>query len=140
MESVALLEARVAGFERERGQDSSNSSKPPSSDGVAPRKKRAVKRAEQRSVGRSAGKQPGTPGKNHAKRVPDVIVASSPVCCSGCGSDMGDAPVVGSEVRQVIELIPARISVTDHVVEKRRCGCGKVQGAVFEPPWIHRRL
>ena len=81
MESVALLEARVGGFERERGQDSSNSSKPPSSDGVAPRKKRAVKRAEQRAAGRSPGKQPGTPGKNHAKRVPDAIVTSSPVCC-----------------------------------------------------------
>ena len=129
--SVALLEAKVGGLARVAGQDSSNSSKPPSSDGVGPRKKRAVKRAEQRAAGRSPGKQPGAPGKNLARRVPDEVVEYRPVCCSGCGSDMADAAVVGSEVRQVIELIPARVSVTDHVVEKRRCGCGKVQAGVF---------
>ena len=53
---IELLQARVAVLEKAVGQDSSNSSKPPSSDGVGPRKKRAERRAEARAAGRKPGK------------------------------------------------------------------------------------
>ena len=43
-------------------RDSTNSSTPPSGDGVGPRKKRAERRAEARNTKRSQGKQPGSPG------------------------------------------------------------------------------
>ena len=131
--SVALLQERVAVLEKAAGQDSSNSSKPPSSDGVGSREKRAERRAEARAVGRRAGKQPGTPGANLRRRDPDETTVHVPVCCGGCGSGLDAAVVVDTEVRQVIDLIPARVHVTEHVVQRRRCSCGHETAGVFPP-------
>ena len=44
---------------------------------------------------------------------------------------METAVVVGTEVRQVIDLIPARSHVSEHVVERRRCACGHETAGVF---------
>jgi transposase len=123
-ELIEVQAARIAVLEKAAGQDSSNSSKPPSSDGVGPRKKRAERRAEARAVGRRPGKQPGTPGTHLRRRDPDVTIVHAPVCCGGCGTSMDVAVVVGTEARQVIDLIPARVCVSEHVVERRRCACG----------------
>ena len=131
MVTVELLQARVAVLEKAAGQDSSNSSKPPSSDGVGPRKKRAERRAEARVAGRRPGKQPGSPGAHLRRRDPDQSVVHAPVCCGGCGTDMEAAVVVGTEVRQVIDLIPARVHVSEHVVQRRRCVCGHETAGVF---------
>ena len=131
---VALLQERIAVFEKTVGQDSLNSSKPPSSDGVGPRKKRAERRAEARVVGRKPGKQPGAPGAHLRRRDPDETTAHVPVCCGGCGSGLDEAVVVGTEVRQVIDLIPARVHVAEHVVESRRCRCGLETAGVFPAP------
>ena len=70
MVTVELLEARVAVLEKAAGQDSSNSSRAPSLDGVGPRKKRAERRAEARVAGRRPGKQPGSPGAHLRRRDP----------------------------------------------------------------------
>jgi transposase len=132
---IEVLEARVAVLEKLLGRDSSNSSKPPSSDGVGPRQKRAERRAKERDavkVGkRSQGKQPGSPGACLGRRDPEVTVVYRPVSCSCCGVDMCDALVVGSEVRQVLEYVPGTVSVTDHVAEKRRCRCGHTMTGSF---------
>ena len=57
---IATLEARVAELERRLGMDSSNSSKPPSSDGLR-KPARAARRTDGRAEGRRPGKQPGAP-------------------------------------------------------------------------------
>lgn len=127
----ALLQSKVAVLEKQLSRDSGNSSKPPSGDGVEPRKKRAQRRAEQREAGRKPGKQPGSPGVHLRRRDPDDTLTHGPSCCGGCGADMADAVTVGTEVRQVIDLIPARVEVVDHVVERRRCACGRESAGVF---------
>jgi transposase len=138
VEAVGLIETlraqnealrdRVAFLEAELAKDSSNSSKPPSSDPVGPRKKRAERRAEQREATkankRNQGKQPGAPGAHLQRRRPDRIVEHQPRACSCCGADLTDAVVVGSHVRQVIDLPAIAAVVTDHVMVRRRCGCG----------------
>jgi transposase len=129
----AALRDRVALLETELAKNSENSSKPPSSDPIEPRKRRAVRRAEARAAGRTQGKQPGAPGANLARREPDVTVQHSPTCCSDCGADLTDAVVVGEVRRQVIDVPPIRVKVTDHVAQRRRCDCGKVTTAVFPP-------
>jgi transposase len=64
---IEELRARVAELERRLGRDSGNSSKPPSSDGLA---KPPAPRRERRGGGRKPGKQPGAPGA-HLAQVPD---------------------------------------------------------------------
>ena len=126
---VEALQARVAGLERQLGRHSRNSSKPPSSDGLA---KPPTPRRERGGGGRKPGKQPGAPGA-HLAQVPDPdeVVVHRPVACQGCGSDLTLAPVTGVEARQVLDLPEVRLWVTEHQAERRRCGCGQVTLARF---------
>ena len=104
----AALATRVAELERRLGKDSSNSSRPPSSDGLG---KPPVGWRERRGGGRAPGKQPGAPGA-HLAQVgdPDQVVWHRPERCDSCGGDLTLAPVTGVEARQVLTC--------------PRCGCG----------------
>jgi transposase len=127
------LRDRIVALEAELGRNSENSSKPPSTDPIAPRKNRSERRAASRNTGRRQGKQPGAPGSNLARRVPDDTVPHKPSCCSGCGADLDSAPVVGSVTRQVLDVPAVKVSAIDHVAERRRCHCGKETTAPFPP-------
>ena len=131
---IADLEARVAVFERRQNQNSENSSLPPSRDGEAVRQSRAERRATQRerAKGRRPGKQPGDEGHRLAPvAVPDAVVPHAPTTCRGCGRSLGRAPVVAVERRQVFELPPQWLQVTEHRAERRRCVCGAETTAPF---------
>ncbi len=133
------LRDRVGRLEAELSRDSNNSSKPPSGDSAATRKERAERRAEQRQSAKAGkkpkppGKQPGAPGASLRRRLPDVTLVRAPVACWCCGTDLAGAPVVGTEVRQVIDLPAIEPVVSDHVIEKRRCACGTVTAGEFPP-------
>jgi transposase len=47
-----------------------------------------------------------------------------PGSCTGCGADLAAAPEVGMERRQVFDLPPMTVQVTEHQLIARRCGCG----------------
>jgi transposase len=118
---IAMLQARVAELERRLGQDSSNSSKPPSSDGL-----RKPARAERRAAERAEGRRPGAPGAHLARvATPDEVAWHVPDRCGGCGADLTLAAVVGVEARQVFDLPPLGLRVVEHRAEQRRCACGR---------------
>jgi transposase len=62
----AGLQARVTELERRLGRDSSNSSKPPSSDGLR-KPARTERRDAEQTEGRRPGKQPGAHGAHLAQ-------------------------------------------------------------------------
>jgi transposase len=128
----AALAARVGELERRLGKDSSNSSKPPSSDGLG-KPTRAKRHSADRAAGRrKPGKQPGAPGAHLAQVAePDQVVEHTPQQCGRCGQDLDDAVVVGVEVRQVFDLPPLRLGVAEHRAQRRRCACGQVTAASF---------
>lgn len=132
---IERLERRVGELERDASRHSGNSSKPPSSDTAEQRAALAAKRKAKRVAGqRSAGKQPGAPGANLFRVAdPDHRVVHHPTVCEGCGNGLGDAPVTGSQSRQVFDLPERRAEVTDHVAERRRCTCGHETDARFPP-------
>jgi transposase len=116
---IAELEARL-------GQTSKNSSKPPSSDGLA---KPAPKSLRKRN-GRKPGGQAGHPGSTLAPvAVPDEVIAHEPGCCRGCGEDLSGAPEVGREHRQVFDIPPSSVRVIEHQIVRRRCACGTATSA-----------
>jgi len=128
---IATLQARVAELERRLGRDSSNSSKPPSSDGLG-KPARAERRDAGQTQGRRPGKQPGAPGAHLAQVAePDGVAWHTPDRCGGCGATLADAPVVGVEARQVFDLPPLRLLATEHRAERRRCVCGTTTAAAF---------
>ena len=113
----------------------SSTTPPPSTNPVGTRKKRAQRRADARAgAKRAQGKQPGTPGSNLARRRADRLVDHEPPACGCCGADLTGAEVVGSETRQVIDLLRVTPTVTDHLVVKRRCDCGAVTAGTMLPP------
>lgn len=108
--------------------NSKNSSKPPSSDGYA----KPAPKSRRRRSGKKPGKQPGDPGKNLAQiEDPDAIVNHVPDHCERCGNSLGAAPVTGVIRRQVFELPPVKVVVTEHRAERRKCGCGCETTAPF---------
>ncbi|MFZ5852559.1 MAG: IS66 family transposase [Actinomycetota bacterium] len=121
-ERIERLEAEVADVRRRLGQDSRNSSKPPSSDSpfVTP-----APRSLRRKSGRRRGGQPGHPGSTLALvDDPGERKRHEPGRCTGCGADLRDAPEVGMQRRQVFDLPPLTVQVTEHQLIARRCGCG----------------
>jgi transposase len=119
---VAALEAENAELKRRLGMNSTNSSKPPSSD--SPFTKPAPKSLRRKS-GRKPGGQPGHPGSTLALvDDPNERQRHEPGPCTGCGASLVEAPEVGMERRQVFDLPPMTVRVIEHQLIARRCGCG----------------
>ena len=127
--SLAVALGRIADLEARLGMSSRNSSKPPSSDGLA---KPAPKSLRTRS-GKGPGRPKGQAGVTLEQVAdPDHEFTYEPAVCAGCGADLADAPVVGIDSRQVFDLPPLRLEVTQHDLVARECGCGTVTKA--SPP------
>jgi transposase len=130
------LRARVERLEAERNRHSGNSSKPPSSDSVTQRAAQKARRASwgKQKKDRKPGKQPGSEGRHLAQVAdPDLVVRHVPERCPACQARLGDAPVVGMEIRQVFDLPDPRLVVVEHQVERRRCACGTTSAGTFPP-------
>src|SRR5262245_52172655 len=125
-ESVVLHE-RVRELEARLGQNSANSSRPPSSDPPrAPGKRRPP------PSGRKRGGQPGHRGASRAllpAEQIDAIVAVVPERCRHCGQPFPE-PAGRRRARvwrhQMVELLPLAVRVTEYQMGVRRCPtCGK---------------
>jgi transposase len=119
---VAALEAENAELKRRLGMNSTNTSKPPSSD--SPFTKPPPKSLRRKS-GRKPGGQPGHPGATLALvDNPNQRTRHEPGPCTGRGASLARAPEVGMERRQVFDLPPITVRVTEHQLISRRCACG----------------
>jgi transposase len=133
LEQVQRLTVRVEQLERQARRDSSNSSKPPSSDSVFTKqtaKKPATKRDRslRERTSRRPGKQPGDPGTTmQLVEDPDARVACAPAACSGCQRDLSDAPVSAQQRRQVTDIAPPPPPTTiEYLLQAKVCpGCGQ---------------
>jgi transposase len=123
---LAQALARIAELEARLGMTSKNSGKPPSADGLA----KPAPKSLRRKSGRGPGRPPGQPGATLRQvEVPDHEIRHEPGVCCGCGAGLHDARLVGVEHRQVFDLPPARIEVTEHQLISRACVCGAVTKA-----------
>jgi hypothetical protein len=125
-EQVQALRAEVQALKGQLAKDSHNSSKPPSSDGLA----RKPKSLRQKSS-RKPGGQPGHPGHRVVlAQTPDAVVVHRPLRCGACQQALPQEAPGWIERRQVHELPPIRLMVTEHRIEHVRCpGCGATTAA-----------
>jgi len=123
-EQVHLLESQIA-------QNSSNSSKPPSSDGL--QKKTVIPGSQRRSTGKKPGGQKGHQGSTLLPRVkPDKIINHSLLTCS-CGEDLSYQKPDKILSSQVFDLPPTKIEVTEHRFEVKTCSCCKISSTAALP-------
>jgi len=126
-EQVAALTAEVAELKGRLAQNSRNSSKPPSQDGLNRPKPKSQRKPGQRP----SGGQKGHPGHTLKQTdTPDHIeVYAPPEQCDACGARLETAVV--AEVRQVFDIPLLKHEVTEHQVLEVVCTCGKVHCGQF---------
>lgn len=120
------LKAKIFDLQLRLNKNSSNSNKPPSSDGLS--KKPAIAQ----SSGKKTGGQKGHEGKTLLMVAnPDAIVihhASSCPCCSKIFSPADVSEI--SQKRQVFDIPQPRLEVTEHQLGVIRC-CGQLHKGEF---------
>jgi transposase len=125
---IRALEERVDSLENQLAKNSRNSSKPPSSDGF---RKPAPKSLREKSERKSGG-QPGHTG--HTLKMadkPDHTEVHRVKECEHCGRSLADQSSDNFEKRQVYDLPPLRLIVTEHQAEIKTCPCGHLNKAAF---------
>ncbi len=128
---IAALKARIAELERQLGLNSSNSGKPPSSDGL--KKPARVSSLRERS-GKKPGGQKGHKGETLRQVTdPNEVVDHYPSACSMCGAGLDPETSVGHSARQVFDLPePQPVVVTEHRAHDCQCAvCGTTTRALF---------
>src|ERR687897_1439201 len=130
----SALQARVAELERRLGLNSSNSGKPPSSDGLGKPPREPRTRSLREASGKPSGGQKGHKGETLRQVAePDTTVDHYPDTCPSCGSALATATSIGYSVRQVFDLPePQPLLVTEHRAHTCRCGhCSERTRAAF---------
>jgi transposase len=134
------LADRVEQLARRLAKDSSNSSKPPSSD--SPYGKKPADRSLRQKTGRRPGKQPGAASSTLRQSPhPDRIVECGPARCAGCGADLSGQPPLAVRRRQVFEAVPPPPpAVTEYRVQSKACPCCGQVSAGTAPPGVTGRV
>jgi transposase len=123
----------IAELKRQVSMDSSNSSRPPSSD--APwSKKPARKRSSRTRSGRTPGKQPGASSSSRClAEDAEETLEIQPDRCQRCDTSLDEAKECGRQRRQIIDVRPAPPpKVTEYQRISKVCPCC---GAVTTPGW-----
>src|ERR1035438_2248863 len=124
------LERRVKDLEAQLAKNSSNSGKPPSSDGLSKPSPKSLRAPS----GRKPGGQPGHPGQTLQRvKTPDHIEIHRLEACPQCGGHgLGREPALDYESRQVFDLPERALAVTEHRVEIKCCWhCGQTVRGEF---------
>ena len=117
---IADLQAQVADLAARVKQNSENSSKPPSSDGLGKPGPKSLRK----KTGRKPGRPKGQPGATmELTDHPDRVVRHEPGTCAACGTGLAGAAQTGMERRQVTEIPPVKTEVTEHQMIEKTCPC-----------------
>lgn len=124
--TINALEAEIAQLKARLNQDSHNSSKPPSSDGL--HKKPAFPR---KKGGRPGGQQGHQGHTLEMVSTPDHVVMSKADRCT-CGQDLSREQVSIVACRQVFDLPEPRLEITEYQSGQVICPvCGQVHKGEF---------
>ena len=117
-EKVTLQEERIKELEARLNKKSGNSSKPPSTDEfIKPKSTR-------KKSGKNSGGQKGHKGQTlKMADNPDIRITHPVKSCQGCGSSLEDMPPQSLEKRQVFDIPPLKLEVTEHRAESKICPC-----------------
>jgi transposase len=128
-ELAALVELTLT-FQAQLGRNSTNSHQPPATDGLA----KPAPKSLRKKAGRRPGGQPGHPGHTLLPvKHPDHLEGHRLAGCPHCGGPgLQREPVLDYERRQVFELPPQTLVVTEHRAEIECCPhCGQTVRAEF---------
>lgn len=117
---VGQLQERVKILEGRLALNSKNSSKPPSSDGLAKPAPKSLRIKGQRPVGGQTGHQGNT--LRQSAHVDEIMEHRGAARCQACQGQWLAHEVI--DKRQVFELPELRVQVIEHQLIRSRCTCG----------------
>ncbi|NJM99943.1 MAG: IS66 family transposase [Phormidesmis sp. RL_2_1] len=122
------LEAEVKELKGRLGKNSRNSSKPPSGDGFGKRTRSLRRKSEKPSGG-----QLDHPGQTlEWCSLPEFVEVHNVESCSGCGQSLATVPVDEVLSRQVFDIPPIELLVTEHQAAVKCCpACGQTSQGRF---------
>lgn len=124
--TILLMEERLHKLESQIHKDSHNSHIPPSQS-----RPLLIKNLRQ-PTGKPSGGQPGHPGHTLAMvDNPTRTITYRVTRCQYCDQDLSKTPVISYERRQVFDLPPLTLEVTEYRIEKKLCVCGHLNMADF---------
>jgi len=120
--------SQIQDLQDQLAKNSQNSGKPPSSDGLKKPRTRSLRKPQ----GRKSGGQLGH--KGHTLEMvedPDHVVVHRVDSCPQCAANLSDVVPDKIEKRQVFDVPPVQIEVTEHQAETVTCRCGHTIKADF---------
>ena len=126
---LQVISNRVSTLEFQSKKNSTNSHKPPSSDGLRKPKTKSLSE----KTDRKTGGQPGHKGHTlHHVSHPDYVIQHHVTTCDCCGESLENQPVVRVKTRQVFDVPPIQLEVTQHETEVKICSrCGTKTESAF---------
>ncbi|WP_429690955.1 IS66 family transposase [Bacillus mycoides] len=123
------LKGRIEKLENHSKKNSTNSHKPPSTDGLCKPVTKSLRKPSHRPICGQLGH------KGHTLCLatnPNHTITHSLTYCTCCHASLNHEPVKGYRIRQVYDLPPIQIEVTEQKVEQKECPhCHSIQEAQF---------
>ena len=129
--TVAAQGAEIQKLRDQLAKNSRNSSKPPGSDGL----RKARTRNLRKKTGRRSGGQKGHKGQTlDLVEQPDQVQVHPALRCPDCATDLRSVGQCELERRQVFDIPPVGVEVTEHQAEIKICpSCGNRVKGDFPP-------
>jgi len=127
--TIAKLQIRIQELERRLNLDSTNSSKPPSSDGL--RKKPSPQSLRQKSEKPSGGQEGHKGCTLEQVAEPTKVISHRVETCQNCGKSLVNQDLERVIKRQIFDIPEPKIEVTEHQAEVKQCTCGYCNTALF---------
>jgi transposase len=126
---VKMLSAEIASLRAQLNKNSSNSSKPPSSDAFN-KKTHSLREPS----GKKPGGQPGHKGSTLEQVIGEpthIVRHELDAYCESCGQELPAHQAELAERRQVLDIALSPCEVTEHRTVKLRCTCGQLHVSGF---------
>ena len=134
---------RIQALEEQLAKNSSNSSKPPSSDGLKKPPLRPMNAVNAQSLRKKSGNKPGGqkghPGSTlEAVETPDEIVVHTPDTCQHCCGSLDKGVTTAVSRRQVFEMPEPKVVVTEYQIVTLCCPCCGKETQASAPTGVER--
>ncbi|MBD0289108.1 MAG: IS66 family transposase [Flavisolibacter sp.] len=134
---IKLLEARIEVLEHHQKKDSTTSSKPPSSDIGKPQRTRSLRTNSAKKPGGQQGHRGETLCFSEA---PHEVLIHAVKQCRGCGKSLLGSAVEDYECRQVFDLPPMNMLITEHRSEMKSCPCCHTLNKAVFPEGVNQSV